>query len=186
MALIDILLHFCDRTEDILLCKVAEYAHAYFSTGITPCLGRIVVAVCSREYREVCDRLLNRLTLVLEVCLLSLVWLDILKTCRNKLGMVSLSCVRINLCESCTVDVDKFEDIESLSVDCKLAVLAVSNLSDKNCIRPVKLVLSLNKDRTVAIVEELLLVICDLCIKTVTERHLADSLSNTTESYSIS
>ena len=67
MTLVDILLHFSDRSEDIVFGKVAEHAHADLCTGIAPSLSRIIVTVCTWEYREICDWSLNRLALVLHL-----------------------------------------------------------------------------------------------------------------------
>ena len=38
MTLVDILLHFSDRPEDVVFSQVAEHAHAHFRSGIAPCL----------------------------------------------------------------------------------------------------------------------------------------------------
>ena len=100
--------------------------------------------------------------------------------------MICLRSVRVNLGELSSVHSHELEDVELLAVDGELALLAVRNLSYEDCIRPVEFLLSLNEDGSVAIVEEFLLVILDLCIKTVTERHLAYRFSKTAESESIS
>ena len=186
MALVDILLHLGYRPEDVVLGKVAEHAHTHLGTCIAPSLCGIVIAVCTREYREICDRLLHRLALVSEVRLLRLIRLHALKTCRNHLLAVSLSGIRINLCESFRIDCHELEDVELRSVYGKLALLSVRNLSDKYCVRIVKLNLRLHEDRTVSVIEEFLLIICHLGIKTVSERHLADSLGKSAESESVS
>ena len=83
--------------------------------------------------------------------------------------MVCLCCIRINLSELGTVHIHELEEIELGSVYCKLAVLAISNLTDEDCVRIIESILSLNEDRTITVVEEFLLVDIDLCIKTVTE-----------------
>ena len=38
MTLVDILLHFSDRPEDVIFRQIAEHAHAHFRSGIAPCL----------------------------------------------------------------------------------------------------------------------------------------------------
>ena len=146
ITLIDILLHLSDRSEDILLSKVAEYAHANLSTGCSPCLCRIIVAVCTWEYREICDWGLNRLALVLEISLLCLERLNLLKTCRNDILAICLSCIRIYLSELSRVGCHKVEDIELHAIDSELALLSISNLTYENCIRIVEFLLCLNED----------------------------------------
>ena len=186
MTLVDILLHFRDRTEDIIFCEIAEYAHTHLGTGIAPSLCRVIVTVCTREYREICYRCLYRLTLIFKVSLLRLERLHALQACWSDLLVVSLCCIRINLGESCRVHVHKFEDIELLAVDDEFAFLTVCNLSNKDCVRIIKLAFRLDEDRSVSVVEQFLLVVFNLCIKTVTERHLADCLCKASESKSIS
>ena len=185
MALVDILLHLCNRSEDILLSKVAEYAHTDLRTGIAPSLCRIVVAVCSREYRKICNWSLNRLALISEIGLLCLEWLHALKTSRDYILAICLCCVRIYLSKLGRVGSHEIEEVELHTIDCKFAVLAICNFSDKNGIRIIEFTFGLNKNRTVAIIEEFLLIDIDLRIKTVTERHLADCLCYTTEAKSI-
>ena len=182
MTLIDVLLHFCDRPEDIIFGKIAEYAHAHLCTRITPCLCRIVVTVCTREYREICNRSLNRLTFIFKVSTLCLIWLDTFHSCRNDILVICLCCIWVYLSELGTVCIDEFKDIELGTIDCENTVLTICHLTEEDCIRIVKLVFCLDEDRTVTVVEELCLIHIDLRVKTVTERHLTDSLCNATES----
>ena len=60
--------------------------------------------------------------------------------------MICLRSVRVNLGELSSVHSHELEDVELLAVDGELALLAVCNLSDEDCIRPVEFLLSLDKD----------------------------------------
>ena len=169
MTLIDILLHFCDRAENIVLCKVAEHTHTDLSTGSSPSLGRIVIAVCTREYREICDRFLHWLALIFKIRLLSLEWLDTLKTGRSDCLIVSLCSIWIYLGKLRRVGSHKVEDVELLAVDSELALFSICHLTDEDCIRIVEFALSLNENRTITVVEEFSLIVLDARIETVTE-----------------
>ena len=169
MTLVDILLHLSDRTEDVIFGKVAEHAHTHLGAGISPCLCRVIVAVGSRKHRQICDWGLNRLALIFKVCAFCLIWLDVLHASRNKFLVICLGGVRIYLRELGSIGSNEFEYIELHTVDGELAILSVCHLTDENCIRIVKSILRLNKDRAVAIVEEFLLVHLDLRIKSVSE-----------------
>ena len=127
MTLVDILLHFRNRPEDVIFGKVAEHAHPHLSTGIAPSLGRIVVAVRSREDREISYRSLYRFSLVFEFRLLCLVWLHALKTGRNQLLVISFRRVRINFCKLGTMS-------SNMS---NLVPLIVSSLSSPSVTSPM-------------------------------------------------
>ena len=181
MTFVDILLHLGYRPEYVIFGKVAEHAHADLGTGISPSLCRVVVTVCTREHRQICNRGLDRLTLIFKVSTFCLVWLDLLHSCRNKFLMISLGSIRIYLSELRSIGSNEFEDIELHTVDGEFALLSVCHLSDEDCIRIIQSLLRLNEDRAIAIIEEFLLIDLDLRIKTVSERHLADSLCKTAE-----
>ena len=113
VAFFNIGLHLGYGVEDVLGGEIAEHAHLHLRSGLAECLGSVVVAVCSREYREVGYRFRNLLPLVSEVNFLGLVWLHAFGALRKETlhyrlagsGIYSLVACECTLHEVCHRDV---------------------------------------------------------------------------------
>ena len=122
LALVDIAFHLVYGVEDVLLRKVAEHAHLHFCTCLAEGFCSIVIAVRSREHREICHRFRYLLALVLEVYLLGLERLDALHTLRQKALHVRLACGRIYFFKFLESTVLESFDGDVLSIDTERAV----------------------------------------------------------------
>ena len=168
MALVDSRSHCVNRVQYILWSEITEYADMSLSTLTLKCASCIVVAVCTREDREVNLNLLHLLTLIYRSCSsvialatlltrLTLCWVDLLE----------LSCI-------CNVELLQREllaqNLHALLSDC---------LTDLHC--TLERLLSLDQNRTISVVEQGCLIASQRCTNLVTERHLSHCLSYTTK-----
>ena len=97
LTFVNVLLHLVDGVEDVLLRKVAEHACLHLCTCLVECLGGIVIAVRSGEYRQISHRLGDFLALVFKIYLLGLVRFDTFHPLKQDTFHIRCAGSRINL-----------------------------------------------------------------------------------------
>ena len=139
VALGNILLHLLDGAENILAAEIAEHAHTDFRTCLAECLGSIVVAVRTREYRDIDCRSFDRSTLVLHLRLLDFQRFHSFKSGRDEFLVRRLAGIGIDFGKSGSVGVHQLENGHADAVYAEVSVFSGSHFADIHGIRPVEL-----------------------------------------------
>ena len=168
IALVDSLGHSLDRLQDILRCEVTEYSDMGLCALTLECTSSVVVAVCTREYRQVNLHLLNLLALILW-SLGSAVALTAL--------LARLTLCRVDLLELSTICYVELLQRELLAQ--YLDALLSGSFTHLDC--ALERLLSLDQNRTIRVVEQGCLVAGQYGTNLVTERHLGNCLRYATK-----
>ena len=155
LTLVDVTFHLFDGVVHILLREVAEYTELHLGSGFAECLGRIVIAVRSREYRKECQRFSYLFTLVFEVCFLGFERLHTFSSLRIQTLHVRSAGRRINLFITVERAGNQCIHRNILAVYPDVAVHTRGHCSEELRIFETEVSLCLENDGTVVIVEQL-------------------------------
>ena len=142
MTLVDSRSHCVNRMKNILRRKVTEYSDMRLGTLTLECASCIIVAVCTREYREIDLHLLNLLPLIL--------WSSGSAVALTTL-LARLALSRVDLLELCGICLVQLCQRELLAQD--LNALLLGGMSYQNSALECKRLDRLNENRSIRVIE---------------------------------